>query len=379
MSDLPSSWPSCRLCINADAIATSYLAGLHRLFLEAKLAEKDHQTALQEANARAYEMETICLDPLPVTCTNSSSLIKISSLTCTQRSGSNSNDWTFGSYLSCKKSCGCAGLSTRWTSPRKPLKGSYTCNRDFMHQLKPTNSSSYRDLPGHILKNCPPSSAANHNSCCTTDQASPRCPTSAHGWWSTSPSSPSARLPTSPGCVLCRPPPPRRSRSGCLPSLCQVWPGGCVAHSGRNPPLASFAERGSPPTVWQVTLVQQKEFDSFEAHQTSRAIIPLTEAKANPPHSALRTDYACSYSLHTNCGAYMLKRGQKQPTGASPGRRRQNNLPRLTSSSESTTSLGTMNQLVQGCPQAFPLWPCQGPWTGWSIPPFPSPLPSELS
>ena len=64
MGDLPSSWPSCRLCINADAVATSYLAGLHRLFLEAKLAEKDHQTALQEANARAYEMETICLDPL---------------------------------------------------------------------------------------------------------------------------------------------------------------------------------------------------------------------------------------------------------------------------------------------------------------------------
>ena len=64
MSDLPSFWPSCRLCINADAVATSYLAGLHRLFLEAKLAEKDHQTALQEANARAYEMETTCLVPL---------------------------------------------------------------------------------------------------------------------------------------------------------------------------------------------------------------------------------------------------------------------------------------------------------------------------
>ena len=31
-----------------------------------------------------------------------------------------------------------------------------------------------------------------------------------------------------------------------------------------------------------------------EAHQNSRAIIPLTEAKANPLHSALRTDYACS-------------------------------------------------------------------------------------
>ena len=64
MSDLPSSWPSCRLCINADAVATSYLAGMHRLFLEAKLNGKDQQTALQEANARAYEMEAMCLDPL---------------------------------------------------------------------------------------------------------------------------------------------------------------------------------------------------------------------------------------------------------------------------------------------------------------------------
>ena len=46
--------------------------------------------------------------------------------------------------------------------------------------------------------------------------------------------------------------------------------------------------------LWQVTLVQQKEFGSYEAHQISRAIIPLTEAKANPLHSALRTDFACS-------------------------------------------------------------------------------------
>ena len=45
--------------------------------------------------------------------------------------------------------------------------------------------------------------------------------------------------------------------------------------------------------LWQVTLVQQKEFGSYEAHQTSRAIIPLTEAKANPLHSALQTDFAC--------------------------------------------------------------------------------------
>ena len=46
--------------------------------------------------------------------------------------------------------------------------------------------------------------------------------------------------------------------------------------------------------LWQVTLVQQKEFGSFEAHQNSRAIISLTEAKAKPLHSALRTDHACS-------------------------------------------------------------------------------------
>ena len=46
--------------------------------------------------------------------------------------------------------------------------------------------------------------------------------------------------------------------------------------------------------LWRVTLVQQKEFGSYEAHQNSRAIIPLTEAKAKSLHSALRTDYACS-------------------------------------------------------------------------------------
>ena len=90
---------------------------------------------------------------------------------------------------------------------------------------QPTDSHSYCDLPGHILKSCPSSSAAiTINGCCTTDQACPRCPTSAHGKRSTSLRSPSARLPTSPGCVLCRPPPPRRSRPRHPPSLFQVWP-----------------------------------------------------------------------------------------------------------------------------------------------------------
>ena len=127
MSDLPSSWPSCRLCINADAVATSYLAGLHRLFLEAKLAEKDHQTALQEANARAHEMETICLDPLArhlhqLFHTDDDFFFDVY-----PEEWNDSNDWTFGSYLSCKKSRGCADLSTkvrtRWTPPENCWRG----------------------------------------------------------------------------------------------------------------------------------------------------------------------------------------------------------------------------------------------------------------
>ena len=121
---------------------------------------------------------------------------------------------------------------------------------------QPTDSHSYCDLPGHILESCPSSSAAiTINGCCTTDQACPRCPTSAHGKRSPSLRSPSTRLPTSPGCVLCRPPPPRRSRSRHPPSLYQVWPWGCGAHSGRNPHIASSAERGSPPTASETSSV----------------------------------------------------------------------------------------------------------------------------
>ena len=111
-----------------------------------------------------------------------------------------------------------------------------------------------------ISKSQPSSAAITINGCCTTDQACPECPTSAHGKRSTSLRSPSARLPTSLGCILCRPPSPRRSRSCYSSSLYQVWPWGCVAHSGRNPQIASFAERGSPPTAgwtssWLAVLV----------------------------------------------------------------------------------------------------------------------------
>ena len=78
--------------------------------------------------------------------------------------------------------------------------------------------------------------------------------------------------------------------------------------------------------LWQVTLVQQKEFGSYEAHQHSRAIIPLTEAKAKPLHSALRTDHACSrLSPEELRRIYLLKGGQsRRPTKVNLGRRLSN-------------------------------------------------------
>ena len=88
--------------------------------------------------------------------------------------------------------------------------------------------------------------------------------------------------------------------------------------------------------LWQATLVQQKEFGSYAAHQTSRAIIPLTEAKANPLHSALRTDYACSL-LSSDELRRIYVEGPSQSNQQGPALEL-NSLPRLTSSSESTTA-----------------------------------------
>ena len=52
---------NCRLQISGDAIASSYLVALTRLFPEAKLQGKVHQAAKESANAKAYEMETLCI------------------------------------------------------------------------------------------------------------------------------------------------------------------------------------------------------------------------------------------------------------------------------------------------------------------------------
>ena len=209
MSDLPSSWPSCRLCINADAVATSYLAGLHRLFLEAKLGEKNHQTALQEANTRAYEMETICLDSLArhlrqLFLTDDDLFFDVYPDEWKQLQRLDFWQLSLMQEVSrvrrfIDKSTGKANL------PQKTIKG--------VVHLQPRLYAPVDSLPTLqvivtfpvtylkvVLPRLPPIAI---NSCCTTDQASRRCPTSAHGQWSATLCCPSARLPTSLSCVLC--------------------------------------------------------------------------------------------------------------------------------------------------------------------------------
>ena len=114
-------------------------------------------------------------------------------------------------------------------------------------------------------------------------QACLGCPTSAHGKRSTSLRSPSARLPTSPGCVLCRPSSPRRSRSCHPPSLsmalrlcCPLWQ--------KSPNRGKLCRKREPSCsrlnillpdsqyLWQVTLVQQKE-PRPPPHTTRRHLI----------------------------------------------------------------------------------------------------------
>ena len=218
MSDLPSSWPSCRLCINADAVATSYLAGLHRLFLEAKLAEKDHQTALQEANARAYEMETICLDPLArhlhqLFHTDDDLFFDVYPEEWKQLQ--RLDFWRLSLMQEVSrirrfidKSTGKANL------PQKTIEG--------VVHLQPRLHAPVDSLPTLIvivtfpvtylkvvLPLLPP---LQSTIVAPQTKHFQHLQPVAHGNRSTSLRSPSARLPTSPGCVLCRPPPPRRSR-----------------------------------------------------------------------------------------------------------------------------------------------------------------------
>ena len=112
-------------------------AGLHRLFLEAKLAEKDHQTALQEANARAYEMETICLDPLAhhlhqLFLTDDDLFFDVYPDEWKQLQ--RLDFWRLSLMQEVSRIRRLIDRSTGKTNfPRKLLRGSCTCNQDFMH------------------------------------------------------------------------------------------------------------------------------------------------------------------------------------------------------------------------------------------------------
>ena len=186
MSDLPSSWPSCRLCINADAVATSYLAGLHRLFLEAKLTEKDHQTALQEANARAYEMETICLDPLAhhlrqLFVTDDDLFFDVYPDEWKQLQKLEFWQLSLMQEVSrirrfIDKNTGKANL------PQKTIEGVVHLQPRLHAPIDSPPTLLVIEPSRSHIKSCPSSFAAVAiNSCCTPDQASRRCPTSAHG------------------------------------------------------------------------------------------------------------------------------------------------------------------------------------------------------
>ena len=115
-----------------------------------------------------------------------------------------------------------------------------------------------------------------------------------------------------------------------IPTLQALLKEGALQQPAKHPLLSDSQY------LWQVRLVQQKEFGSCKAHQTSRAIIPLTKAKVNPLHSALRTDFACSLlSLDELRRIYVEERPVKATNRGQSWKEAE---PRLTSSSESTTT-----------------------------------------
>ena len=350
MSDLPSSWPSCRLCINADAVATSYLAGLHRLFLEAKLAEKDHQTALQEANARAYEMETICLDPLAhhlhqLFLTDDDLFFDVYPDEWKQLQ--RLDFWRLSLMQEVSRIRRLIDRSTGKTNfPQKTIEG--------VVHLQPRLHAPVDSLPTLlvivtfpvtylkvVLPRLPPlqSTVVAPQTKHLEDVQRVRMASEAQPFAVPLPDCPRVKAAFCTG--LLHPegadrviplPSIKYGLEVVLPTLAEIPQSQASLKEGALLQPAKHPLLPDSQYLWQVTLVQQK------AHQASRAIIPLTEAKAKPLYSALRTNYACSRLSPENCGSYMSKGGQsKRPTRASLGRRL-NNLPRLTSSSESTIS-----------------------------------------
>ena len=311
MSDLPSSWPSCRLCINADAVATSYLAGLHRLFLEAKLAEKDHQTALQEANARAYEMETICLDPLArhlhqLFHTDDDLFFDVYPEEWKQLQ--RLDFWRLSLMQEVSRIRRFIDKSTgKVNLPQKTIEG--------VVHLQPRLHAPVDSLPTLIVIVTFPVTYLKVVLPLPPLQSTVVAPQTKHVQDVQRVRMGSEALPF----VVPLPDCPRVQAAFCagllhpegadrviplpsikyglevvVPTLAEIPTSQALLKEGALLQPAKHPLLPDSQYLWQVTLVQQKEFGSYEAHQTSRAIIPLTEAKANPLHSALRTDFACS-------------------------------------------------------------------------------------
>ena len=312
MSDLPSSWPSCRLCINADAVATSYLAGLHRLFLEAKLAEKDHQTALQEANARAYEMETTCLDPLArhlhqLFLTDDDLFFDVYPEEWKQLQ--RLDFWQLSLMQEVSRIRRFIDKSTgKANFPQKTIEG--------VVHLQPRLHAPVDSLPTLlvivtfpvtylkvVLPRLPPlqSTVVAPQTKHLQDVQRVRMASEALPFVVPLPDCPRVQAAFCAG--LLHPegadrviplPSIKYGLEVVLPTLAEIPQSQALLKEGALLQPAKHPLLPDSQYLWQVTLVQQKEFGSYEAHQTSRAIIPLTEAKASPLHSALRTDYACS-------------------------------------------------------------------------------------
>ena len=312
MSDLPSSWPSCRLCINADAVATSYLAGLHRLFLEAKLAEKDHQTALQEANARAYEMETICLDPLAhhlhqLFLTDDDLFFDVYPDEWKQLQ--RLDFWQLSLMQEVSRIRRLIDRSTGKTNfPQKTIEG--------VVHLQPRLHAPVDSLPTLlvivtfpvtylkvVLPRLPPlqSTVVAPQTKHLEDVQRVRMASEAQPFAVPLPDCPRVQAAFYAG--LLHPegadrviplPSIKYGLEVVLPTLAEIPQSQASLKEGALLQPAKHPLLPDSQYLWQVTLVQQKEFGSYEAHQASRAFIPLTEAKANPLYSALRTDYACS-------------------------------------------------------------------------------------
>ena len=112
-------------------------------------------------------------------------------------------------------------------------------------------------------------------------------------------------VPSSTSCFLCWTAPLWRSRSSNSTAYYQAHSGINLAQCGRHSQLSNSPSEGTNYAACEASYaprlqvplaghsIAAKEFGSYEAHQTFRAIISLTEVRVNSLHSPIRIDAAC--------------------------------------------------------------------------------------